>query len=132
MIPLTGQVSIVRDVVQRRAGVPERHAQSRSPFVGYARELAILHERLAQAEGRRGQVVGITGEAGIGESHLLAEFWRSVQSRQVTYLAGQCLPYGQMTPYLTVLALLRQRCQITDTDAPDTMRTIEVRARCMR
>jgi predicted ATPase len=123
MIPLAGQVYRVWGVLRRRAGVPERHAQSRSPFVGRVHELAILHERLAQAERRQGQVVGITGEAGIGKSRLLAEFWRSVQSRQVTYLAGQCLPYGQMTPYLPVLALLRQRCQIADTDAPDTIRT---------
>ena len=40
----------------------------------------------------------------------------------MTYLAGQCLPYGQMTPYLPVLTLLRQRCQITETDVPDMIR----------
>jgi AAA ATPase domain len=74
MIPLAGQVYRVWDVVRRRAGVPERHAQSRSSFVGRAHELAILHERLAQAERGQGQVVGITGEAGIGKSRLLAEF----------------------------------------------------------
>jgi class 3 adenylate cyclase/predicted ATPase len=121
--PLPEPVYRVHEVVQRRAGVPGRHAQRGSPFVGRAHELAILHERLAQAERRQGQVVGITGEAGIGKSRLLAEFWRNVQSRQVTCLAGQCLPYGQMTPYLPVLALLRQCCHITDTDAPDTIRT---------
>jgi class 3 adenylate cyclase/tetratricopeptide (TPR) repeat protein len=122
VIALAGQVYRVRDVVQRRAGVPERHAQPRSPFVGRAHELAILHERLAQAERRQGQVVGITGEAGMGKSRLLVEFWRSVQSRQVTCLTGQCLPYGQTSPYLPVLTLLRQRCHITDADAPDTVR----------
>ena len=122
-IPLPARVYRVREVVQRRAGVPERHAQPRSPFVGRAHELAILHERLAQAERGQGQVVGITGEAGIGKSRLLAEFWRSVQGRQLTCLTGQCLPYGQMSPYLPVLTLLRQRCQITDADAPETIRT---------
>jgi class 3 adenylate cyclase/tetratricopeptide (TPR) repeat protein len=121
-IPLAERVYRVWDVVQRRAGVPERHAQTRSPFVGRAHELAILHERLAQAERRQGQVVGITGEAGMGKSRLLVEFWRSVQNRQVTCLTGQCLPYGQTSPYLPVLTLLRQRCHITDADAPDAVR----------
>jgi class 3 adenylate cyclase/predicted ATPase len=121
-ISVAERVYRVRDVVQRRAGVPERHAQRRSPFVGRAHELAILHERLTQAERRQGQVVGITGEAGMGKSRILAEFRRSVQSRQVTCLTGQCLPYGQMSPYLPVLTLLRQRCRITDADAPDTIR----------
>jgi class 3 adenylate cyclase/tetratricopeptide (TPR) repeat protein len=122
-IALAERVYRVREVVQRRAGVPERQAQPRSPFVGRAHELAILHERLAQAERGQGQVIGITGEAGIGKSRLLAEFWRDVQGRQLTRLTGQCLPYGQMSPYLPVLMLLRQRCQITDADAPDTIRT---------
>jgi class 3 adenylate cyclase/DNA-binding winged helix-turn-helix (wHTH) protein/tetratricopeptide (TPR) repeat protein len=121
-IPWPEPVYRVRGVVRRRAGVVGRHAQPRGPFVGRAHELAILHERLAQAERRQGQVVGITGEAGIGKSRLLTEFWRAIQGRQVTYVSGQCLPYGQTSPYLPVLALLRQRCHISDTDAPDTIR----------
>jgi class 3 adenylate cyclase/DNA-binding winged helix-turn-helix (wHTH) protein/tetratricopeptide (TPR) repeat protein len=113
----------VHAVVQRRAGVPERQGQPRSPFVGRAHELAILHERLAQAERGQGQVIGITGEAGIGKSRLLAEFWHAVQGRPLTRLTGQCLPYGQTSPYLPVLSLLRQRCQIADGDAPEMIRT---------
>ena len=122
-IALAERVYRVHEVVQRRAGVPDRHAQPRSPFVGRAHEVAILHERLAQGERGQGQVIGITGEAGIGKSRLLAEFWRDVQGRQLTRLTGQCLPYGQMSPYLPVLMLLRQRCQIADGDAPETVRT---------
>jgi class 3 adenylate cyclase/tetratricopeptide (TPR) repeat protein len=118
----------VHEVVQRRAGVHGHRAQPRSRLVGRAHELAILRQRLAMAERGQGQVVGITGEAGIGKSRLLAEFWRAVQGRRVTCLAGQCLPYGQMTPYLPVLTLLRQRCQITETDAPDTIRAKVARA----
>ncbi len=127
-VALVEPVYRVQEVVQRRAGVHGHGAQPRSPFVGRAHELAILHERLALAERGQGQVVGIAGEAGIGKSRLLAEFWRAVQGRQVTCLAGQCLPYGQMTPYLPVLTLLRQRCQITETDAPDTIRAKVSRA----
>jgi len=132
--PTCGAISLpepvyrVHEVVQRRAGVHSHRAQPRSPFIGRAHELAILHERLALAERGQGQVVGITGEAGIGKSRLLAEFRRAVQGRQVTCLAGQCLPYGQMTPYLPVLTLLRQRCQISETDTPDMIRAKVSRA----
>ncbi|HXH12715.1 MAG TPA: AAA family ATPase, partial [Alphaproteobacteria bacterium] len=132
--PTSGAISLpqpvyrVHEVVQRRAGVHGHRGQLHSPFVGRAHELAVLHERLALAELGQGQVVGITGEAGIGKSRLLTEFRRAVQGRQVTWLAGQCLPYGQMTPYLPVLTLLRQRCQIAETDAPETIRAKVSRA----
>ncbi len=36
----------------------------------------------------------------------------------MTYCEGHCLAYGSATPYLPVLALLRQRCGITDGDSP--------------
>jgi class 3 adenylate cyclase/tetratricopeptide (TPR) repeat protein len=127
-ISLPEPVYRVHEVVQRRSGVRGHRGQLHSPFVGRVHELAVLHERLALAERGQGQVVGIAGEAGIGKSRLLAEFWRAVQGRPVTCLAGQCLPYGQMTPYLPVLTLLRQRCQITETDAPDTIRAKVSRA----
>jgi hypothetical protein len=36
-----------------------------------------------------------------------------------TYLAGRCVSYGQGTPYLPLLDLLRQVCGLTDSDTPD-------------
>src|SRR5439155_15388258 len=83
----------------RQAPLPGRVL---SHFVGRARELAILHEALAQAEGGQGQVVGILGEPGIGKSRLLEEFRHSLQGKQVAYVTGQCVAYGQTTPYLPV------------------------------
>jgi class 3 adenylate cyclase len=43
-------------------------------FVGRGRELSTLADVLAEVEARRGQVVGIVGEAGVGKSRLLYEF----------------------------------------------------------
>jgi len=86
--------------------------------VGRARELALLHERLEQAVGGQGQMIGIAGEPGLGKSRLLSEFARSLNGQSVMYCEGHCLAYGSATPYLPVLALLRQRCGITDGDSP--------------
>src|SRR5262249_13657149 len=114
-------VYALRNLKRRRAGVPRRGVRPMSCFVGRTQELALLHERLAHAVGGQGQVIGIAGEPGLGKSRLLAEFACSLDGQPVTYCAGHCLAYGSTTPYLPVLALLRQRCGIIDGDAPDVI-----------
>jgi hypothetical protein len=44
-----------------------------TPLVGRERDLATLRERFSEVKARRGQVVGIAGEAGIGKSRLVLE-----------------------------------------------------------
>jgi DNA-binding winged helix-turn-helix (wHTH) protein len=90
-----------------------------SPFVGRARELALLQALLERVEGEQGQVVGIIGEPGLGKSRLVSEFRRSLRGKRLTYLAGSCHSYGQDTPYLPVLAILRHSCGITAADPPE-------------
>jgi predicted ATPase len=87
-------------------------------IVGRQRELALLHDCLARAEAGRGQVVGIVGEAGVGKSPLLYEFQASLDPSQVTWLSGHCVGYGQGTPYLPILEILRTNFQIEDGDNP--------------
>jgi DNA-binding winged helix-turn-helix (wHTH) protein/predicted ATPase len=123
-----GPVYAVHGLRQRQAGVPRRGGRPLSRFVGRRRELALLHERLAQAMGGQGQVIGIAGEPGIGKSRLLAEFAQSLDGRPVTYGEGHCLAYGSTTPYLPVLGLLRQCCGLPDT-APAEAITTTVRQR---
>ena len=88
-------------------------------FVGRERELGTLHALLAQVEAGHGQVVGIAGEPGIGKSRFLYEFRHQVRHQPFTFLAGRCVSYGQATPYLPLLDLLRQACGLTDSDTPD-------------
>jgi DNA-binding winged helix-turn-helix (wHTH) protein/tetratricopeptide (TPR) repeat protein len=88
-------------------------------FVGREREMGTLQALLAQVEAGHGQVVGIAGEPGIGKSRLLHEFRQQVRYKPCTYLAGRCVSYGQATPYLPLLDLLRQACGLTDGDTPD-------------
>ncbi len=87
-------------------------------LVGRERELSLLHECLARAKAGRGQVVGIAGEPGVGKSRLLYEFRKSLEGERVTWLEGHCVAYGQTTPYLPILGMLRTNFQIEEGDNP--------------
>jgi class 3 adenylate cyclase/DNA-binding winged helix-turn-helix (wHTH) protein/tetratricopeptide (TPR) repeat protein len=118
----------IRSLLRRRAGVPRRGARPLSSFVGRAQELALLHERLAQAVDGQGQVIGIAGEPGMGKSRMLAEFGHSLRGRSITYSEGHCLAYGSTTTYLPVRNLLRQLWGLPET-APMTAIIATVRQR---
>ncbi len=92
--------------------------QGLTPMVNRKRELSLLHDCLARAESGRGQMVGLVGEAGIGKSRLLYELHTSIAARRVTWLAGQCLTYGQATPYQPFLDILRMIFDVEDEDPP--------------
>jgi class 3 adenylate cyclase len=66
-----------------------------TPLVGRERELATLHDRFREVKAGRGQVVSLTGEAGIGKSRLLLEFQRAlVQAGEpVTWREGRCISF---------------------------------------
>jgi class 3 adenylate cyclase len=97
-------------------------ARFRTRFVGREQELAILHQRLDQVQRGQGQVVRITGDPGIGKSRLLWEFLQRVKAQEVTVLIGCCQSYGPKIPYLPVLDLLRQVCEIREGDHPAILR----------
>ena len=103
----------VRGIAHQRSGVVGHGARARSPFVGRARELALLQERLDAVVAGQGQVVAVVGEPGMGKSRLLAEYRRSLVGREVRYVEGHCLSYGSATPYLPLVDLVRQLCAIT-------------------
>jgi DNA-binding NtrC family response regulator/tetratricopeptide (TPR) repeat protein len=98
-----------------------------SPFVGRRQDHELLLGRLEAVADGRGQVVGVTGEAGIGKSRLLFELSRAASRRGLGYLVGHCVSYGAAVPYLPVLDLLRAGCHIVEADPPPIV-TAKVRA----
>ena len=72
----------------------------RLPMVGRREELALVDEKLRRALGGNGQVVGITAEAGMGKSRLVAEVIRLARRRGFTGYGGACQSSGTNTPYL--------------------------------
>ena len=97
------------------------HEGRASTFVGRNRELELLSSRLESAVRGRGQIVGISGEAGIGKSRLIFEFRESLAGKGVLCLEGQCQSHGAAVPYLPILDVLRAACGITEGDARAVM-----------
>jgi len=93
-----------------------------SRFVGRKREYTVLHDVLGQVARGHGHMVGVIGEAGAGKSRLLYEFLSSVHDTRIAYLEGRCRSSGSTIPCRPWLDILRQHCEITDTDRPETVR----------
>jgi class 3 adenylate cyclase/tetratricopeptide (TPR) repeat protein len=87
-----------------------------SPLVGRDRELAVLAEHAERAAGGAGQVVFLSGEAGIGKSRLVLELRRRLGTESVRWLEGRCISYGRNSPYLPVVDLLKAVFGVADGD----------------
>lgn len=108
----------IRQKTDRVRGIPGLVA----PMVGRAEELARLRrvtdELLSK---RRGRIVLVTGEGGIGKSRLTSEFKAYAAGQSVTVLEGVCHSYGQAG--LDMFArLLRSYFGIDDEDADSVIR----------
>jgi adenylate cyclase len=62
-----------------------------SPLVGRETQLAQLTAAFDAAQVGRGQLVCVTGEAGVGKSRLLAEFFARLQSSRADAMAATCV-----------------------------------------
>ena len=93
-----------------------------SRFVGRARELATLQGLMDLVEGGRGQVVGIMGEPGIGKSRLCYEFSTCYPMQPWALLETQAVSYGQATPYLPIIDLLKAYFRLEDHEPAPVVR----------
>lgn len=96
--------------VERPSGVRSRlHAtavNSLTPFMGREDERNLLMNRWAQVQKGHGQLVMITGEAGIGKSRLLRQFKQDVGAIPHTWIEGESSPYEQDTPFAPTIDLI--------------------------
>ncbi|CAN7323247.1 AAA family ATPase [Cupriavidus necator] len=84
-------------------------------FVGRARELEQLREARARAQAGHGQIVGVVGEPGVGKSRLCLEF-KQLAPRDCLVLETFSVSHGKAYPYLPLIELLRNYCEITAQD----------------
>ena len=70
------------------------------PIVGRANELTQIGQILDQVLAGHGQVLGITAEAGLGKSRLVAEVIRMAYQRGMIGYGGACLSTGTHSPYV--------------------------------
>jgi predicted ATPase len=82
---------------------------SLTPLVGREQEVALLRERWAQVKEGVGQVVLLSGEAGIGKSRLVEILKEQVAAEPQAWLTPcQCSPYYQHTALYPILDLLER------------------------
>ncbi len=78
-----------------------------SKFVGREQEMSVLLEAAEKARRGRGQVVAVTGDAGVGKSRLVLELKKRLPEGQQIFLEGYCRNYDAVAPYGPVLDMLR-------------------------
>jgi predicted ATPase len=75
-------------------------------LIGRQAEVASLHALIDQAGQGHGQVVLLSGEAGVGKSRLAAEVKTQAQAQGFLILQGNCFPTDRSAPYAPLLDLL--------------------------
>ena len=79
-----------------------------TPFVGRETEVTVLGERWQRARESMGQVVVISGEAGIGKSRLVQILYERVASEPHVHLECRCSPYHQHSAFYPIVDLLER------------------------
>src|SRR6266849_1208342 len=99
-----------------------RESEARSPFdaavskgltslVGREEELGLLQRRWAQAKEGAGQVVLLSGEAGIGKSRLAQVLKEQVIAEGATRIEFRCSPYHQNSAFHPIIEHLQRLLQ---------------------
>jgi class 3 adenylate cyclase len=90
-----------------------------TPLVGREAELALLRARWAQAQDGLGQVVVLSGEAGIGKSRLVQVLQESITAEPHVRVEWRCSPYAQQSPWHPVIAHLHRLLHWRLDDPPE-------------
>jgi class 3 adenylate cyclase len=92
---------------EERQGIRLHEPKYALPMVGRTAELALIEQKLQAALSGHGQIVGLTAEAGMGKSRLIAEVIRLAQERNMLGYGGECQSFGTGTSYLVWQSIWR-------------------------
>jgi class 3 adenylate cyclase len=92
------------------AGVSSRSgtADTLTPLAGREQELGQIGDRWKQVQAGHGQVVAVSGEAGIGKSRLIRALRDHVAETPHTVLEIRCSPYASGSAFQPVIELFEQ------------------------
>ena len=90
-----------------------------TPLVGRAEEVGLLQRRWAQVQEGHGQVVLLSGEAGIGKSRLVRELHDIVARDGAAHLTFRCSPYYQQSALHPVIEHLQRLVQGRREEPPE-------------
>jgi predicted ATPase/class 3 adenylate cyclase len=96
-------------------GRPPPELATSQPLVGRDGEVARIRALVARTLAGEGQVVGLTGEAGIGKSRLGAEVVRMAEGLGFAVSVGACRSHGTTTSYLVWRSIWRDLLELDAT-----------------
>lgn len=110
-------------VVEGETSVESRFAARQSgaltPIVGRDREIELMLERWALAKSGQGQMVLVSGEAGIGKSRITRAVIDEVAKDDHTRITYQCSPYHADSAFYPVIQQMFFAAGILPPDSPD-------------
>ncbi|MGF6430453.1 adenylate/guanylate cyclase domain-containing protein [Bradyrhizobium elkanii] len=112
------------------ASVESRFAAIRArrlPLVGRAHEMGLLRERWHLARQGDGQIVTVTGEAGIGKSRVIEALQQELAADAHARINLQCSPYHSDSALYPVIQYLNRVAGLAPAD-PSDVRTEKLRA----
>ena len=96
-----------------------------SPLVGRDVEVALLERAWRHAQSSEGQVVLLSGEAGVGKSRLLRTFQDSVNTEQRRRVQWHCSPYHHTTANFPAIEQLKRSIGVDDEDPGGSLERLE-------
>lgn len=100
-------------------------ARSGSPFIGRETETTQLLAALDRVRSGHGQLVTVSGQAGIGKSRLCHEFCGACAAENIPVHRATGIAYAGRFPYFAIRALLRSRLRVPErADAEEARRWI--------
>jgi class 3 adenylate cyclase/predicted ATPase len=94
-------------------------ASGLTPFVGREAEVTLLREHWAQSTKGLGQVMLLSGEAGIGKSRLVRVLTESVVAKGAPRLTLRCSPYHMNSAFYPVIDHLQRLTQWHRAESPE-------------
>jgi len=89
------------------------HTDALTQFVGREHELGLLEERWELAKGGEGQVVVLTGEAGIGKSRMLQALRDQIAEADYLQLNHQCSPHHLNSAFFPIIQRIEHAAGFT-------------------
>jgi class 3 adenylate cyclase/predicted ATPase len=90
-----------------------------TPFVRREEEIGVLDRRWRRSCSGEGQVVLLSGEAGIGKSRIVSAFMERLDGQPYTSLRYQCSPYHINSALYPIIEQLAFAASIHSSDPPD-------------
>ena len=109
----------VNGIVETFSRFEAAHGKILVDLVGRQHELGLLRERWNLAKDGEGQVVVLSGEAGIGKSRLARDFKESISGEVRFNLTYQCSPHHTNSAFYPVIQRLHKALNLRSTDSVD-------------